>query len=133
MPVTLPKRSATTEAHALVSSCQSVALSALRTEVERSGVSQKALAQEVTDGDEPLFSKRLAGTPGRPFPLADLDHLPRAIVVAWMKRYGSAIGLRVTDLEPGEVSERLLTLVDELASVAKLARIVTKPLKAGPR
>src|SRR5690349_1549347 len=95
-------RSMTTEAERLGSSCQSSALTTLREEIDLSA-QRKVIAAETCDGDEPLLSKRLAGVPGRPFPLADLDKLPRPIVVAWLKRYGAAVGVKVTDLEPGEV------------------------------
>lgn len=133
MASSLAARSTTTEDKSLVTTCRRAALDALRAEVDLSGVPKKALAAELCGGDEPLFSKKLAGAPGRPFSLDDVDKLPRPIVVAWLKRYGATVGVKVVDLEPVEVSERLLLLVDELATVAKLARIVTRPIKAERR
>lgn len=130
MPRIFPNPVTTTEDKSLVTTCRRTALDAMRAEVDLSGVPKKAIASEVCDGDEPLFSKKLAGAPGRPFSLDDLDKLPRPIVVAWLKRYGLAVGVKVVDLEPGEVTERLLMLVDELATVAKLSRIVGRPRPA---
>lgn len=130
MPSSVANRAATTEAKPLVGSCRAgAALAALRIEIDVCGVPRKAIAADVCAGDEPLLSKKLSGVPGRPFSLDDLDALPRAVLVKWLQRYGTVIGLKVVEMEPGEISERLLTLVDELATVAKLARIVTRPLK----
>lgn len=122
---------ATTEANSLGSSCQRPALELLRTVVDTSGVPRKALAADVCDGDEPLLSKKLAGAPGRPFSLDDLDALPAVVVRAWMTRYGATHGLKVSAVDPVEVTEQLLDAVEQLNTLAKLARIVAgKPLKA---
>lgn len=119
---------ATTSDKSVVGSCHRGARAAMQTEIEQSGVPRKVLAGEVANGDESLFSKMVGGT--RPFDLNALDALPRPLVVAWLKRYGAQIGVKVADIEPAELTERLLTLVDELASVARLSRIVGKPVKA---
>lgn len=115
-----------------VRTCHRGARTALQAEIETSGVPRKVLAGEVANGDESLFSKMVGGT--RPFDLGALDLLPRPLVVAWLKRYGAQVGVKVTDVEPAEVTERLLALVDELGTVARLAKILSgKPAKASLR
>lgn len=116
----------------LGSGCHRGARAALKDVIDTSGVPRKALAGEVSNGDESLFSKQLGGT--RAFDLGALDLLPRPLVVAWLKRYGDQVGVKVTDVEPAEVTERLLALVDELGTVARLAKILSgKPVKASLR
>lgn len=103
--------------------CNSVALDCLNVEIDRYGVHHKALADECGKSKE-TFSKMRGGT--QAFGLDDFEKLPHALQVAWLKRYAQVIGVKVVELEPGELSERLLMLVDELATVAKLARVVTR-------
>lgn len=128
MPRTFAEAVATREDNDLVTSCQRLARPSLQGVVDRSAIAQKVLAQSVCNGDEPMLSKKLAG--GRPFDLDDLDNLPRGILVEWLKVFGARIGVRVTDLDPGEVTERLLELIAEVARQADLARVTTKAIKA---
>lgn len=130
MPRSLSNAIATTEANTLGSTCQRSALEAVRVVVDNSGIAKKALAADVCDGDEPLLSKKLAGVPGRPFSLDDFEKLPRALQVKWMKRYGEVIGVKVAEIDPSEVYERLSKLSDELAAALKLSQVVMRPLKA---
>lgn len=126
----------TSEAKTLVTSCHRGARENLQAVVDTSGIPRKALAADVCDGDEPLFSKKLAGTPGRPFDLDDLDRLPRAVRVAWLQRMCAAAGLTVPrELDLPELTEQLLAHIDEVATLAKLARVVGKAgtVKAGGR
>lgn len=118
------------EANDLGGSCQRPALEAVRDVVDGSGIAKKVIAADVCDGDEPLLSKKLAGVPGRPFSLDDFDKLPHALRVKWMKRYGASVGLKVVEIDPTEVYERLSQLSDELAATLKLSHVVTRQLKA---
>lgn len=133
MKSSLANAVATTEAKTLGTTCQRSALEAIRLVVDNSGIAKKALAVDVCDGDEPLLSKKLAGVPGRPFSLDDLEKLPRALQVTWMKRYGEIVGVRVIEMDPSEVYERLSKLADELAATLRLSHVVTRPLKVERR
>lgn len=132
MPQSLPNTFATTPANSVVRSCQHGARACMQTTLDATETPRKAIAQEVLGrDDEPQFSKMVGGT--RPFDLDALDKLPRPVIVAWLQRYGQQLGVKVTDMEPGEITEQLLALVDQLATVAKLAKVVGRPVKAGLR
>lgn len=105
------------------SPANSVARPCLQTEVDRSGLPRKAIAQDVLGrNDESQFSKMVSG--GRPFDLDDLDRLPRPVLVAFVKRYCAALGLTVPrELELAEVTDDLLTHIERLFQIAKLARV----------
>lgn len=120
----------TTEANTLGTTCQRFALEAVRVVVDNSGIAKKVLARDVCDGDEPLLSKKLAGVPGRPFSLDDFEKLPRALQVKWMRLYGEVVGVKVVEIDPTEIYERLSRLSDELAAALKLSNVVTRQLKA---
>ncbi|HYE88565.1 MAG TPA: hypothetical protein VEA16_19520 [Vicinamibacterales bacterium] len=92
-------------------------------------ITQKAVGQDVLGrDDEAQFSKMLGGT--RPFDLDALDRVPRTVLVDWLRRYGREHGLVVREMDLPELTEQLLTAVDTAASLAKLARVVTKNVKA---
>lgn len=101
----------------------SIALACLNAEIDgfQRRMPRKALAAEC-DKSEQTFSKMTAGT--QAFGITDLERLPRDLQVAWMKSYGKELGLTVRDIDPGEVHEQLYALVDQLATVARLGRIV---------
>lgn len=101
--------------------------------MDLSGIARKAIAIDVCDGDEPLLSKKLAGAPRRPFSLDDFEKLPRELQVAWFKRYGAVVGVKVVEMDPGEVYERLAKLSEELAATLKLSQVVMRPLKVERR
>lgn len=135
MAPSVARASTPTEDNSFVSSCHRPSREALQTVIDRSDIPRKSMAADVCDGDEQMFSKKVAGVPGRPFDLDDIDRLPRAVLVAWLQRRCAAAGLTAPrEMELPELTEQLLSRVDEIASLARLARVVTgKPVKAGLR
>lgn len=134
MSLTVASARTTTEDKKVVGSCHRPSRAALQAVIDRSDIQRKVMAAEVCAGDESMFSKKVAGAVGRTFDLDDLDRLPRAIRVEWLQRMCVADGLTAPrELDAAELSEQLLTRVDELASLAKLARVITKQAKAGMR
>lgn len=114
-----------TEANTLGGSCRPGSRENLVAVIDMSGIQRKAIARDVCHGDESMLSKKLAGVPGRPFDLDDIDKLPRAVMVPWLQRMCALNGLTVPrELDLPELTEQLLSRIDEIASLAKLSRVV---------
>jgi hypothetical protein len=133
MPQTVAAAVQATKAQSDVAGCQvpetvttrdkSVARRCLQQVIAESGIAQKALAIDVLGrDDEPMFSKMVGGT--RPFDINDLCALPRPVLVAWVKRFCREMGLtEPRELELAELTDDLLTQIERLFSIAKLARL----------
>lgn len=105
---------------------KSVALGCLVHEIDGNQQPRKALADECGKKEQ-QFSKMLAGA----FRLVDFDKLPREIQVGWMKRYGrEVLGVTVREIEPAELNEELLALVDRLVNNRRLSARVGRPVQA---
>ena len=116
------------EDRAAASESKSVALGCLNAEIDAHPLPRKAIADEC-DKSEQSFSKMTAGT--QAFGLDDFERLPRDLQVKWMQRYGrEVLGVTVRDIEPAELNEELLGLVDRIVTVRRLAARVGRPVAA---
>ena len=105
----------------------SASLSCLVAEIDAHPLPRKALAGECGKSEQ-TFSKMTAGT--QAFGVDDFGKLPRDLQVKWMQRYGREyLGVTVRELEPSEIAEEFHALVDRLASVSRLARVIRGPKK----
>lgn len=110
------------------SQSKSVAMGCLVAEIDAHPLPRKALADEC-EKTESTFSKMTAGT--QAFGLEDFGRLPRDLQVKWMQRYGREfLGVTVREIEPAELNEELLALVDRIATVRRMTAQVGRPKAA---
>lgn len=112
---------------ATASDGNSLALSCLNTELDSCGLPDKAIAADCAKSEQ-TFSKMRSGK--QAFGIVDFEKLPRDVQVAWMKRYGAAIGVEVRDLDVSALNDRVLKLTIEVGVLARLAGVVIRPRPA---
>jgi len=138
MPTTVASGSTATHGKRVAASCRderaaasegkSAALSCLIAEIDAHPLPRKAIADECGKSEQ-TFSKMTAGT--QAFGLDDFERLPRDLQVKWMQRYGrEVLGVNVRDLDPAELNEELLALVDRMVIVRRIAAQVGRPVQA---
>lgn len=104
---------------------KSVALECLNREIDAFGMPRKALADELGTTAVTL-SKMTTGL--QAFGLDAFERLPRDLQIAFLIRYGrDVLGLHVQEILPTELMGQFVELVDQLATVARLTRLVGKP------
>jgi hypothetical protein len=116
------------EDDATVSESKSASLTCLVIEIDAHQKPRKALADDCGKTEQ-AFSKMTGGT--QAFGLDDFERLPRDLQVKWMQRYGREfLGVTVREIEPAELNEELLGLVDRIVTVRRLAARVGRPTQA---